>query len=305
MQYEVIRLRELFPALAKEPLEKLRSERAAYVANDGFTPDLADYQEPTLTVYAPDNSPEILKTTRPSVVVCPGGGYRIVSFREAEPVALKLTALGYNVFLLHYSVAPVRYPAALLELAAAFSVVRSRAKQYHVDPDKIALAGFSAGGHLAASLGTLWREPFLSQTLGVDAEQFRPNALILSYPVLTAGKYAHKGSFEDLFGKDVDEADWEPLSLEKRVSADTPPTFLWHTFADQIVPVENSLLFAGALRAQGISFELHIYPEGPHGLSLCSADTAPTGRADLLNAHDATWFSLCDQWLHVVFGDAD
>lgn len=296
---EVFAIRDLFPQLGLDSTEQLQKRRAAAAAAHGWTGSGAVYREPTLTVYCPDLPVGAAETdTRPTVVICPGGAYQFTSGREGEPVALRFNALGYNVFVLDYSVAPERYPAALLELAASVAYVRKNAARYHADPGRIAVAGFSAGGHLAASLGTLWKEPVLSGTLGLDAGLFRPDALILAYPVLSAGTFTHRESLENLTGED--EAAWAPLSLENRVTSDTPPAFLWHTFPDPAVPVENSLLFADALRKNGVPFELHIFPTGGHGLSLCDEETA-CGNAEQVMPHNAAWLPLCAEWLRVVF----
>jgi acetyl esterase/lipase len=277
MYYETIKLNEYFLQLPK---------------TEGF--------EPTLTAYCPGNSPEIdLKRKRASILICPGGGYEFTSDREAEPVALKFLSLGYNAFVLRYSVAPERYPTALLQVSAAVALIRRQAEKFNSDIDQIAVCGFSAGAHLACCQGIFWNEPFLSETLHIEKGLNRPNAMILAYPVITSGEYAHEGSFECLLGNDAPQELKNKLSLENQVNKDVPPTFLWHTFNDQSVPVENSLLFANALRSHNIPFELHIYPEGSHGLSLCNHETADTD--SLVNPHCGTWVSLCDEWLKLVF----
>lgn len=301
MQCEIIRLREVFPVLAAEPLDDLRIQREAYSLQAGLTGSRAAYREPTLTAYCPDNAEELGPNhTRPSVLICPGGSYQFVSFREAEPVALAFMAHGYNAFVLNYSVAPIRWPTALLELAAGVALLRKRAAQFHVDKSALSVAGFSAGGHLAACLGTFWRQHWLSAQLGLHPDDIRPNALILSYPVISFTQFAHAKSCASLLSDDAEDAQKKRLSLENQVTPDTPPTFLWHTAADQSVPVENSLLFAGALRKHHVPLELHIYPEGGHGLSLATTETA-RGDPTRIDPHCATWFALCDQWLHLMF----
>lgn len=254
-----------------------------------------------VTVYAPDNSPEIDPArTRPAVILCPGGGYHFRSDREAEPVALQLLAADCAVFLLHYAVAPARYPLALTQLAAAVAHVRAHGAAYHVQPDKVAVMGFSAGGHLAASLGVRWQEPWLAERLGVPAGALRPDGMILCYPVITGGSKTHQGSMENLTGS-RDKAAWEAQSLEKLVSAQTPQAFLWHTFDDGSVPVENSLCFAAALREYGVTTELHIYPHGCHGLSLADEQSCnPVQRPELVQPDIQNWFSLATQWLKAL-----
>lgn len=250
-----------------------------------------------MTVYAPDNFEEIApERTRRAVVMCPGGGYRFTSDREAEPVALQLLAADICVFVLRYAVVPNRYPAALMQLAAAVKYVRDHSERYHVQPDKVAVMGYSAGGHLAASLGVRWNEPWLGEQLGVEPETLRPDGMILCYPVISGGEFRHQGSFENLTGSD-DPARWEEHSLEKLVHSGTPRTFLWHTFTDAAVPVENSVLFFSALRRQGIPSELHIYPDGPHGLSLANDLTIAPGRPDLLQPDVENWLPMAVRWL--------
>ncbi|WP_313539611.1 alpha/beta hydrolase, partial [Enterococcus sp.] len=153
----------------------------------------------TLTTYIIENSAEIeVNRLRPAVIICPGGGYEMLSDREAEPIAIKMMSFGFQAFVLHYSIKPAVYPIALTELATAVRLVRQQHEAWHVDPDKIIVAGFSAGGHLAANLGVSWQEPFLSELLDGQKEEWKPNGLLLSYPVLSSGKFAHEGSFQSL-----------------------------------------------------------------------------------------------------------
>lgn len=246
-----------------------------------------------LTGYVPDNSPEIdPKRKRPAVIICPGGAYRMTSDREAEAVAFKFLGMDLAAFVLRYSCAPARYPVALLELAESVRYVRAHAKELDLDPDKIIILGMSAGGHLAASLGTLWTNELFTDH-GYEKDMIKPNGMILCYPVITAGEFSHSGSFDNLVGEDQKLREF--LSLEKRVTTATPPTFIWHTVADQSVPVENSLLFAQALRKHGIDFEMHLYPYGRHGLSLGTKQTAK--KANYIEPAVQSWISLVETWL--------
>ena len=164
-------------------------------------------------------------------------------------LAAVATAKGYHAVILRYSVEPSRYPLALLQLAKSVAFLRKNAAEFHIDTNKIVVQGFSAGGHLAASLGVFWKKNFIAETLGVTSDMVKPNGMILSYPVITSGEFAHTGSFECLLGEDYNDLDKrKEQSLEFQVSRDTPPTFLWHTVTDDCVPVENSLLFFNALR---------------------------------------------------------
>lgn len=272
MIHETVKLREFYPALS------------------------AEGGEPTLEVYCRGVSREIdLERRFPAMLICPGGGYGFVSDREAEPVALDYLGAGFNAFVLTYSVAPARYPSALLQAAAAMDHIRKNADKYHVDPDKIAVCGFSAGGHLAGSLACFWHEAFLAETLKTASENLRPNAAILCYPVITGGEKTHGGSFNNLCGGDA--ALVQKMSLETAVTIHTPPTFLWHTATDGCVPVENSLLMAAALRRNGIPFELHVFAEGSHGLSTCAYQSAGTNSPNMINPEAAKWFGLCVAFL--------
>jgi len=262
-------------------------------------PDGSDF-EPTLTTYVLDNSQEMdINRKRASILICPGGAYSFTSDREAEPVMMRFLSEGYNVFILRYSVAPAKHPQPLLDVSRAVWLIRQNAEAWHVDTEKIAVCGFSAGGHLAASLGVFWNKDYIKEAIGMLEGMNRPNALILAYPVITSGEYAHKGSFENLLGGYVTNEQLKNMSLELHVNDMTPPSFIWHTFNDEVVPVENALLFAKSLRKQGIPFELHIYPDGPHGLSISTKETATYPSQD--NPHVASWIPLCIEWLKHVF----
>lgn len=234
---------------------------------------------------------------RPVVVICPGGGYLRTSDREGEPIAMAFAAQGFHTVVLRYPCAPTRFPIALYALGEAMLWLRSHAAQYSLNPDQITVSGYSAGGHLAASLGVLWQEAFLSEHLGCKAEDIRPNAMILGYPVITSGEFAHRPSFTNLLGEGAAQELLEYVSLEKRVTGATPPAFLWHTFSDEVVPVENSMLFASALRAAGVPFELHIYSVGEHGLGLASKVTENHLCERVCPACEG-WVELASAWLH-------
>jgi acetyl esterase/lipase len=254
---------------------------------DDFTPKLETY---------------ILKgeQKRGAVLICPGGGYGFTSEREAEPIALRFNAAGFHAFVLYYSVAPRQHPQPLLDVSRAICLIREHAEEWGIEADHIAVCGFSAGGHVAASLGVHWDKPILQNMAGEQAGLNRPNALILSYPVITGGEHAHRGSFDNLLGSEPEEELLAEMSLEQQVSEKTPPAFIWHTFDDSTVPVENSLLFAQAMRRHGIPFEMHIYPEGPHGLSLATKLTSVDDQRQI-DPHVATWMDLCIEWLTRLF----
>ena len=222
---------------------------------------------PALTTYLLDTPEGLLIRERPLILICPGGGYNHVSVREGEPLALQFMAMGCHAAVLKYSVSPAVYPAQLLELAKAVALIRDRAQEWHIRKDRLLIQGSSAGGHLAASFGCFWKKDLLAGASGGDVEKLRPDGLILSYPVFTSGEFAHRGSFEMLLGERYGELVQE-MSLEHQVNRDTPKTFLWHTFEDGAVPVENSLLFAQALRREKIPVEFHLFPSGGHGRAL-------------------------------------
>lgn len=234
----------------------------------------------TLTTYVISHSEAIALDKRPFILVCPGGGYEHVSEREGEIIALSFLAMGFHAGVLKYSVAPAVYPTQLLELGKAMCYVRKHTEEWHIDEKKIFVQGSSAGGHLAASLGCFYKRELFHEITGGDSNLVRPDGMILSYPVITSGEYAHRGSFEKLLADRQKELG-EEMSLEKQISEDTPKTFVWHTFEDGAVPIENSLLLIQALRKYQIPFECHIYPKGCHGLSLGNELTSADGVKDI------------------------
>lgn len=246
-----------------------------------------------LVTYFLDNTEEIdTKRVRPLILLCPGGGYVMTSDREAEPIAMQFLAAGFHVAILRYSVAPARYPVALREVAWSMAWLRDHAQEYHIDKDRIITMGFSAGGHLAASYGDFWKNhEFLAQELGVDAETLRPNGQILGYPVISSGPKAHRDSFTSLLGEHYDEL-VDEMSLENQVNEDVPPTFLWHTETDDLVPVENSILFFNALHEHHIPVEMHIYPIGGHGISLATEETRYRDGGGI--------FPQCQNWIEMA-----
>lgn len=226
----------------------------------------------TLQCWIQDTDAKISpKRLRPGILVVPGGGYSHVSPREGEPVALRFLARGYSAFILNYSVYPARFPAALREAAMAMRYIRENAAEFGVDPHMIAATGFSAGGHLCGTLGTMFDCPEVADI--APGEQIRPDALGLCYPVAVSWGRTHDGSFQCLCGEDPELR--SRLSLEKRVRQDMPPVFLWHTRSDEAVPVRNSLILAQALEEAGVDFSLHVYRKGCHGLSNCDAQVYP------------------------------
>jgi len=229
----------------------------------------------TLTAYITDNDPALNAPPRPAIVVLPGGGYRALSDREGEPIVKKFLAAGFNAFLLRYGIGEAaRFPRPLVEVSRAIVHIRENAEKYHIDPARVFVVGFSAGGHLCASIGTLWHEEFAKASPDMPEGANRPTGVILSYPVISSGKYAHRGSFNNILGTETPtEEQLRAYSLEYHVDERTVPAYIWHTTEDKTVPVENSLMFAAQMAKHKIPFEMHIFPKGPHGLALAGPET--------------------------------
>ena len=220
------------------------------------------------------------------VVICPGGGYTHRAPHEGEPIARLLNAEGIGAGVLAYRVAPHRYPVPQMDAGRAIRLARARAADWNLKPDKIGILGFSAGGHLAASAALLAEEGDPGSADPVARFSARPDAAVLGYPVISFGEWGHSGTRQNLLGPQPAAADLERLSLDKQVTARTPPVFLWHTANDAAVPVQNSLLLAQSLASHRIPFELHVFPDGRHGLGL--APDHPIVRQ---------WGPLCTAWL--------
>ena len=256
-----------------------------------------------LITYIQDYYEEIDIRTRPLALICPGGAYAYTSPREAEAFAMQFLAMGCHAAVLKYSCAPAVYPTALTELATSIALIRRNALEWHVD--NVIVLGCSAGGHLAASMGVFWEENFLAEAVGIkgsDHSLLRPDGMILCYPVITSGEFAHRGSMDNLLGPErcKDEEWLDKMSLEKHVSSKTPQAFIWHTFTDGAVPVENSLMFVSALRKAGVNTEFHMYPVGGHGLGLANHLTQNLA-GTAIQKECTTWISLAKTWIENHF----
>lgn len=246
----------------------------------------AEHDRPTLTIYLPYGK----QGAGTGVVLCPGGGYAALALNhEGRQVANYLNAHGVAVFVLKYRLGSNKYrhPVQLGDVQRAIRLVRTRAKDFGVEPDRIGVMGFSAGGHLASTAATLFDEGNPQAADPVDRASSRPDFAILCYPVISfVTPYTHKGSMRNLLGDNPDPKLVERLSTELQVTAKTPPTFLFHTNADTGVPPENSVLFYMALRKAGVPAEMHIFEKGPHGVGLGMTDPAL-----------AEWPVLLAKWL--------
>lgn len=276
--------------------------RVNLYANYGITPpekaggDLSGWFFPT--------SWEIGKNRkRPAVLIIPGGGYCFVSDREAEPVAFRFLAKGYVPFVLRYSCTGHSFPVQLREAAMAMRYIRENAEKWEIDPNMVAAVGFSAGGHLCGTLGTMFDCPEVADI--APAEVVRPSALALCYPVTLGWGATHEETMENISGGDARLR--QRLSLDKQVRSDMPPTFLWHSRDDDLVPCRNSIILAQAMDEKGVDFAFHLYRHGWHGLSLADhtvygAEVKPGCSADVpgwLDSCAAFWeetgFRITDQ----------
>lgn len=269
-----------------EPVQKLSLPLPTTVAETEALP------VPRLQYFAPG----VANGTEPAgaVIVCPGGGYARRAPHEGAPVAERFAALGFHAFLLDYRVAPHRHPLPLKDAATAVAFVRKNAAQFNVNPEKIAILGFSAGGHLAASLGVYFKEAEALLEPSLAGTSPRPDALLLAYTVINS----HTGSVNNLYGPDAGEEAHARFRLDSHVSPQTPPTFFWHTLEDKTVDVENPYAFARALRLNDISYELHIFPHGPHGLGLSDENMAKRYGLDMEKYSEVrVWPELAATWL--------
>lgn len=222
---------------------------------------------------------------RPAVLIMPGGGYCAVSDREAEPIALRFVNRGYAAFVLRYSIKPNVFPTSLRECAMAMKYIRENCKKFEIDPNMVAAIGFSAGGHLCGTLGTMYDAPEVADI--APAKILRPTVIGLCYPVAVSWGDTHDDSFISLTGNDAKLT--ERLSLDKLVRADMPPAFIWHTRNDTVVPCRNSLILAQAINDMGVDYSLRIYHSGQHGLATADENTYPVEHVPALSKEIVGW----------------
>jgi acetyl esterase/lipase len=242
---------------------------------------------PKLTVYAATGQ----QTSGAAMVICPGGGYRVLAEHEGKYYAMWLNDQGITCFVLKYRLGSNGYhhPVALGDAARAVRLVRKQAKEFNIDPNRVGIIGSSAGGHLASMLLTHFDNGKADSNDPVERQSSRPTLGILCYPVITMGEYTHEGSKKNLLGKIESQELVKLLSSELQVTKATPPCFIWHTWEDPVVPVENAMDFAAAMRKSGVRFELHIYEKGQHGIGL-GALPGEVGKYH-------PWTCECRRWL--------
>ena len=223
------------------------------------------------------------------------------SMAEYEAVALEYLAAGYQAFTLDYSLLPAQHPQQLLECAGAVAYLRENAEKYNIDPDCIALSGFSAGSHLAALLANKCHEESFLNLAKTHKDAVRPNAIVLAYPPTAFDEPADcREMFRSLMDGRDDDALLRQISPIHGVTGENPPTFMWHTFSDEMVDVRHSLNYAQKLKEEGVKFEMHIFPDGPHAMGLCNEETAFS--PEHLNPHAGQWFPLALKWLKLTLG---
>lgn len=238
---------------------------------------------------------------RDAILVLPGGAYSFLAERESEPVVKAFLAAGFNAFTLYYSIGePAKFPRPLVDASLAIAHIRRNAERYNIDPDRIFVCGFSAGGHLSGSIGTFWNRD-MAAFEGMEKGENRPRGVILSYPLVTLDKtLGHELCTQRLTGsEDPTDEQRAAYSLEKQVTEDTVPHFIWQTQEDNCVPVENSMMLATALIAKKIPTELHIYPKGPHGMSVANSEVYHTAPANA-DPHVATWVRDAVEWTKII-----
>lgn len=258
-----------------------------------------------LDVFLCDESDSYNIKRRPMMLICPGGGYFLCAPIEAEPIARAYMSRGYDAAILYYSVSE---NGSLLydeekeisnphfEASKAISIIRKNSERWKVNPEEIAIIGFSAGAHVAACAAFLSDDEGVLKALDCESGYNKPNAAVLCYPVLSTTGRARMCSVSKLLGKSATDENMARYSIEKHVSLDSPPTFLFHTANDNVVPVENSIYLAKALSEAGVSFEMHIFPNGRHGASLATEEVTTEPSPYL-----ARWFDWSVKWLEKIF----
>ncbi|WP_066053616.1 alpha/beta hydrolase [Robertmurraya korlensis] len=222
----------------------------------------------------------------PVMIIAPGGGYSHRASHEGYPIAKWLNSIGISAIVLNYRVAPHKHPLPLSDVQRAIRLVRYQSSHWRIDPNRLGIVGFSAGGHLASASGTHFDSGNMEAEDPIERISSRPDVMVLCYPVITMGESTHAGSKQNLLGENPSDDLIHLLSNELHINEQTPPAFLWHTADDASVDVENSFLFAKELRKNSVPFELHVFENGRHGLGL--AEDHPEVKV---------WPRLCEKWL--------
>lgn len=258
------------------------------------------YDNVFLDVYVAD---KIEGFTRNAILVIPGGGYHnVCSSREGEPIAMAFMPYGYNAFVLSYSVDGQKiFPGQLIEASLAMKHIKDHAEEYNIDPERVFVTGFSAGGHLAASLGTMWHIPEIYEATGMKYGYNKPAGMMLGYPVISgASSFSHPGSFINLLGTETPtDEQLAKVSIENNVDEKSVPLYVMHTSNDEAVPVKNSLAIANAYATAGKTFELHIYPDAPHGVALGNEITA-VNNPKYINPQIEKWIENAVKWAETI-----
>lgn len=241
---------------------------------------------PKLIVYKPKNSST---EKRAAIIVCPGGGYGMLADHEGAPFARLFAEKGIVSAVLTYRVAPNKFPAPYADAVRAMRIMRSRAEEFGIDPERIGIMGFSAGGHLASTVATqpnMYKDPEDDLSTKVSAQ---PNRVILGYPVISFGEFTHAGSVKNLLGDHPTAEQRKQFSGELQITAATPPAFIFHTADDAAVPVQNALLFAEACVRNKVPVALHVYPKGKHGVGMALDNPELSGWTEVLVKWLADW----------------
>ncbi|MBQ8432570.1 MAG: alpha/beta hydrolase [Clostridia bacterium] len=240
--------------------------------------------------------------TRKAMLVLPGGGYGKITELECEPIAHAFLPYGYQSFVLRYTVgreSGKTFPTQLIEVARAIKHIKDHATEYGIDPEELFVVGFSAGGHLCASAGILWKLPEIYEAVDMPWGYNKPRGIIPIYPVISA-EGGHFGSFQNLWCSDAPTKEQlERVSLEKHVDRDSAPAFIVHSPHDKTVPVQNSLLLAAAYSRVGVSYEMHIFPNVPHASGLGNEITAHGHPERILPAY-AEWVRMAAAWANTL-----
>ena len=261
---------------------------------------------PYLEAYVCDPTPGFAK--RKALLVIPGGGYSHISPRETEPVAHAFLPYGYNTFVLYYTVGKGKptgkaFPDQLIEATLAIKHIKDNAERYGIDPEELFVVGFSAGGHLAAAVATMWKHKAVLTAVDMPYGYNRPKGTLLIYPMISPD-YSNCEGYTKAWGtllgtESPTREQLNEAAIERHVDADTVPAFIVHTFTDRVVDVRNVMVLGNAYAEAGVPFEMHVYPDGPHGLSLGNAITAK-GKESMLKPRFAEWVRLAAEWMQTL-----